>query len=221
MSRSGFKIKPTSHEFSGGDRIDWLDEFAEKIAKPKSAVEVARERTQQVSIYDQINSIVGNNPANRTVESVVRDYQDKVGLSDYLQRVSSEQDSKKVAALNPAEQQQQDPCKLASWDKFGPKMKNDLLSYCRNTIETHMGQITVPAVQHDILVTFQQHGMQPQDVNTDEVARCISRLITDELKKRPIDNNDNSDLGKGVGIGNDVKDDGDDDFLSGLLTAIK
>jgi hypothetical protein len=221
MSRSGFKIKPTNHEFSGGDRVDWLDEFAEKIAKPKSAVEVARERAQQVSIYDQINSIVGNNPTNRTVESVVKDYQDKVGLSDYLQRVSSEQDNKKVAAPNPEEQQRQDPCSLPSWDKFGPKMKEDLLSFCRNTIDTHMGHITVPAVQHDILITFQQHGMQPQDVNTDEVARCISSLITDELKKRPIDDHDNSDLGLGVGIGNDVKDDGEDDFLSGLLTSIK
>jgi hypothetical protein len=66
---------------------DWLSRFANKLAKeeeakPKTAVEVARDR--QLSIYDQMASILsGNRPRFATVEDVVEDYRKRTGLDTF------------------------------------------------------------------------------------------------------------------------------------------
>ena len=65
------------------------------------------------------------------------------------------------------------------------------------------------------------HGQKTSVGICRRFARSISGLITEELQKRPNNCNDNSNLGLGVGVGNDVKDDDNNDFLSGMLADIK
>jgi hypothetical protein len=65
-------------------------------------------------------------------------------------------------------------------------------------------------------MTFKQHGIQAQDINTEDVARCISGLITDELKLNPPTDMSTSELGL---VDTTVDDDGNDsaDFFKGLM----
>lgn len=206
MSRGEFKLNKNSYEYARGERVDWLDAFAEnyaeatKIAPDKTAVQVARERQQ--STYDQISSIVGNTFQHATVESKVQEMQERTGLTAYLQS---------MASMTPEEGAQKI---LDVFAQFGPKMQEDLMNFCKNKIAAHRGQISIPAIQHDLLATFRQHGIQPQDVNNEDVARCISGLIVDELKMNPPTDVSSTELGK---VDNLEEDDNESaDFFKGL-----
>lgn len=104
MSRGNFKI---TRDHSEVDRepqraSSWLDQFAEKYAEKegKTAVEVARERTQDIpSIHDQIQSIMNGRPTHRTVEDAVQDYQERTGLTEYLKSAQAGDQVKDAAAL--------------------------------------------------------------------------------------------------------------------------
>ena len=101
-----FKIDTSSYEYAKSDRVSWLDEFADNVDQAtqktaviqterptwldafadniagKSAVEVARERSQS-STYDDISNIFSQSV---TVESKVKELQERIGLTDYLKR---------------------------------------------------------------------------------------------------------------------------------------
>jgi hypothetical protein len=69
---------------------DWLNSFAndmaikEATATSKNAVEVARNRAKQPSVFDQISAIVSGSPAKHSsVEDVVKEYQHRAGLGSY------------------------------------------------------------------------------------------------------------------------------------------
>jgi hypothetical protein len=183
-----------------GRRVEWLDAFADDFAttiKGRSAVDVARERSQQ-SIHEQITSIV-NNTAH-TVDSKVKEMQDRTGLTERLKRIAS--NGKKEDAI---------------FSNFGPKMQQDLLSFCKNRISAYRGQTTVPALQYDLLSTFKQHGLQSQDVNTEDVARWISGLIAAELKMNPPSDTSDADLGL---VDSDQEDENENvDFFKGIMPA--
>lgn len=212
MSRGGFKITRNDYyEVDPGDKIDWLDRFAKEFEKteakqePKSAVEVARLRNHQ-SIVDQISAIVGNRPGHSSVESAVQDYQERTGLKEYLRRQSAQQEpAKKTANVQP-------------FQNLDPKLRDDVISFIKNRIETHRGLVPLPAIQEEVLSTFRGKGIQSQDVDTDEVARLISQLIVDERKKNPESDIHNVNLGRGVGVKDMDDDDGSNsDFFRGLL----
>ncbi len=197
MSRGGFKINRTSYEKECGDRVDWLDAFAEQFAKTeagKSAVQVARERDQQAqSIHDQISSIF-NNPS-QTVESKVKDMQERTGLTEYLKRVAVEQE------------------KEGAFAKFGPKMEQDILSYLGNRVRNTS---KVPEIQEDLFATFRQHGLQADDVNCADVARYINDLIVEEKKTNPTTDVSSPDLGL-VDTTLDDDDNQNEDVFQGLM----
>ena len=68
---------------------DWIDLLATKmsIASSKTAVEVARDRQNQPSIYEMMSAIVsGQKPKYSSVEEAVKDYQRQTGLDEYLKR---------------------------------------------------------------------------------------------------------------------------------------
>jgi len=75
---------------------EWIDLLATKIridsekiasASSKTAVEVARERNHQPSIYEMMSAIVsGQKPKYSSVEEAVQDYQRRTGLAEYLKR---------------------------------------------------------------------------------------------------------------------------------------
>ncbi|HVI40981.1 MAG TPA: hypothetical protein VM577_09995 [Anaerovoracaceae bacterium] len=212
MSRGGFKITRSDYyETDPGDKIDWLDRFAQDFEKkeskqePKSAVEVARLRNYQ-SIADQISAIVGGNPRHSSVETAVQDYQERTGLKEYLKRQSSPQDSAKKTA------------NVQAFQNLDPRVRDNIINFIKNRIETHRGLVPLPAIQEEILSTFRNEGLQPQDVNNDEVAKLISQAIIDERQKNPESDMNNVNLGRGVGVKDMDDDDGSNsDFFRGLL----
>ena len=196
MSRCGFKINNSSYEYFRGERVNWLDAFADNYAKTESesVVDVARKRSQ-LSVHDQISAIVGN--SGHTVESKVKEMQERIGLTEYLKRMASEKD---------------DPVKVVVFAKFGPKMRDDIMNFCKNKISSHRGQIAIPALQHDLLQMFKQHGVQEQDVDNDDVADYLNKLIVAELQLHPVTNTGNSQLGKEE---TNMVEDGTVDFFKG------
>lgn len=202
MSR-GIKITRTNHyEYDRGDRVDWVEEFLESFAKnnTENAVEAARKRDQ--AIYDQISAIIGGKP--HTVESKVQELQERVGLKEYLNRTTQ-----KTA------QATEEPALFPNLDE---KTRNSILTLIRNKIKTHHGQISIPAVQHEVLSIFQNQGVTPQDINTPAVAKFINQIIIEENQISPPSNLDNPNIGKGVGV-IDIDDDtnANSDFFKGLM----
>lgn len=198
MSRGGFKVNKNSYEYARSERVNWLDTFADEYdkatssSKDRSAVDVARERNQQ-SVYEQVSALVGQ---HATVESKVQDMQERTGLTTYLKSMAS---AEEVEVCSD------------TFSKFGPKMQEDLMSFCRNKIAAHRGQCTVSQLQYDLLSTFRQHGIQPHDVHNEDVARCISGLIVDELRINPPTETVGPELGK-VDPTEDDEEDGPDFF---------
>jgi hypothetical protein len=197
MSRCGFKINNSSYEYSRGERVNWLDAFADNYAKTEgeSAVDVARKRSQ-MSVHDQISAIVGN--SGHTVESKVKEMQERMGLTEYLKRMASEKD---------------DSVKVVVFAQFGLKMCDDIINFCKNKISSHRGQIAIPALQHDLLQMFKQHGVREQDVDNDDVANYLNKLIVSELQLHPAEHTGNEQLGKEE---TDMTEDGAVDFFKGL-----
>lgn len=216
MSRGGFKISRSDYsEIDRGDKVDWLEDFAKNLeAKnnqpPKSAVEAARQRNDQ-SFYDQISSIVGNKPATNSVEGIVQQMQERTGLREYLRR----QSEKQIKNTKVAQEVSNDV-----FGHLGPKLKETILALIKNKAKTSHGLTAVPAIQHEILSIFQNQGVQPQDINTPEVAKVISDLLLEETGQNPVNTVDNNNLGRGVGV-MDVEDDdhSNSDFFKGLLPA--
>lgn len=210
MSR-GFKISRQNYDYVSSERVDWLDRFADSIeqASQLTAVEVARRRNQ-VSIHDQINSIITRNPSSSfaTVEDKVNDMQERVGLSEYLRRVSAEEHNKVAQAENFEN----------IFPNLNKDLREDIISFCKNKIANHRGQITVPAIQHDVLDTFRRYGLQPEDVNCEPVAKMISGMILKEQQTNPARDETNVQLGLGVGRDDVDENDADNtDFFQNLM----
>lgn len=205
MSRGGFKIQRVSESepTEGAEHVDWLDAFARRLAAtpaaPKDAVEQARKR-DATSIYDQISSILSRKPHFSTVEDKVQDYQDKIGLRDYLSRMSSakEEDArKKLAGDLEADLPE-------SFSKLSDKDRDDIVRFVRNKCETHHGNIQVPALVEEVSQTFRQRGIQPQDVNDMKFEKFISDEILKAKQNNPSADENNVNIGLGVGLENDI-----------------
>jgi len=193
------------YEYGRSERVSWLDEFADQYGNSqKTAVEVARTR-QQNSLADTINAIFNQSrTGHRTVEGLVKDYQKRTGLNEYLQRVSAEQAQTKTASH-----------KNDILEGFSPNIKEAVLSYAKNIINNHHGHCSVPAVQHDILSTFSHQGVKPSHILNDGFATMISNLIA-EVKSQNPHFEISQDLGKGVGGDIDENDTDNSDFLSSI-----
>jgi len=182
MSRGNFKFnRGDAHERASSERVSWLDSFADNLAAKEkgneSAVDVGRKRSQQ-SLYDQINYVVRNKPHHATVESAVKELQDRVGLTEYLKRVSSGDEGAQKTA-----QQEEDV-----FDADVPaSVQDEIKTFIKNYIKTHRGQISVPAVQSDAAGVFKKY-ISPDQFDSDKVAIYINNLITEEIKLNPSDN---------------------------------
>lgn len=205
MSRGGPKITRNDYyEILPSTSVNWLDRFAQSLQnqEAKTAVEVAR----QQSMFDQINSIVGNKPAHATVESKVQDLQERTGLKAFLQRSA-------IASGNPKLAQ------AALFPSIGDELRNKVFSFIRNLVETHRGLVPVPAVQEEILNTFRLQGLQSSDVNSPEVAKFVSDTILEARQKNPSTESNVNELGRGVGVVMNDEDGSNSDFFKGLLPA--
>lgn len=212
MSRGGLKISRNGHEHESGERVDWLDAFARKIEEaskaPTNAVESARLRNQN-SLVDQISSIMSRN-GPPSVESKVQDYQDKIGLKEYLRRMSATNEDlqKKLAA---------EESKLPeSFLKLPENVQQDIKNFIRNKCETHHGNIQVPALVEEVSKTFRNAGVKPQDVNDMHFEKFISDEIMAAKKRNPSSDEHNSNIGLGVGVDRHEIDSSNSDIFEGL-----
>lgn len=94
----------------------WLEDFAEQMAlkeqvtktasitkeaRAVTAVEVARNKNMQPSIYEMMSAIVsGNKPKFSSVEEAVKDYQERTGLAQYLKAQEEERMAAYAAVIN-------------------------------------------------------------------------------------------------------------------------
>lgn len=202
--RGGKFTRADYFETSTNSKSGWLDEFAKKLGKEQvTAVEIARQR-QQESLSDQIANIMGNKEFP-TVESKVRDLQERTGLGEYLRRQSEREMIGKTASM---------PLLNVS-----DNVRQNVESYIKNRIETHRGHVPVPAIQEDVILTFKNDGVKPEEVNGQEMAKYISDLILSEQQKYPSDSPD-INIGKNVGTQEDLDVDGSNsDFFKGLMPA--
>jgi len=217
MSR-GFKITRSDYsDKDSSDRVGWLDDFAKKLEAisnaPKSAVEVARNRNQQ-SILDQISQIVSKKTiTSKNFESAVQELQDRVGLKEYLKRVSASENildgQKQISNHN-----------LGEIFKDLPKdVIQDIDDFIRNMIEyTHHGNIQVPPVVEAVKNTFKQ--VQPYHVNDNRFEKYVSDLIAESKKRNPSRTENNHNIGRGVGLEN-TQGPTHGDFFEGIMTAHK
>ena len=207
---SKFKInKNAGYEVLSGERVGWLDRFADNYEKQqKSAVEVARERSQK-SLYEQITSIVsGNNSRYASVESKVQDLQERVGLKEYLKRISSEkEENTKLAAEEFS----------GVLENVNDDLKEKIATFCKNKIETYRGHISILAIQKEIIETFKNQGVRPQDIDDPKVAEIINTMIKEEKSNNPDQQVNDMNLGKGVGINLDDDDNANTDSFGALM----
>lgn len=206
MSRGGSKITRNSFDFAPGERVSWLDEFAENINKASTtAVEVARYRNE-LSLQDQINSVISRQPTHATVEDVVQEYRERTGLADYLKAKSGKPEVDKVAFS------------LSEYDVFDNNPARDkIMEFAKNKVDTNYGQTSVPHIQDEILTQFASDGLQPEDVENEKVAKFISDLIAAAQKETPPADLGSPDLGKGVGLDLDDVDEDNNDFYKPLM----
>lgn len=205
MSRTKIASFTRAHEYENGCEPNtlpvsncplWLEVFAVEMAKKeKTAVEVAKDR----SIYDQMNAIMGNQPSNpkfSSVDEIVSDIRDRVGLNDYLKKVKSRsvQDAAKhVLAAAEKKNLKSDNFEIPELIQRVPAID----SFIKNMIETSYG-IQLPAIQLAISSTFSREGVRQQDADDPELARYINKLLMD--RNSCGDQGDYSNLGKGVGV---------------------
>lgn len=203
MSRGGFKITKNSFDFARSERVSWLDEFADKINNAsKTAVDVARYRNE-LSIHDQINSIVSRQPVS-TVEDLVKEYRERTGLAEYL-KAQDQGAADKTASSNS--------------EVFSdyPELRDQIINFAKNKIETSHGQTSVPHIQSEIMAQFSGNGLLAQDVEGEEVIKLISDLISEVQKQTPTTDISSVDVGAGVGLDLDDNDEENTDFYHSLM----
>jgi hypothetical protein len=181
MSRGGIKV--TRADYTS----DILDALESKL-NSKTAVEVARER--QSSVYDQISAIVGNKVNHHTVESKVKELAERTGLSNYLNRAKTAQDS-----------------------LFNFKDKDKVLLFIKNKIESNKGHVDLPAIQHDLSVNFGKEGLTTEEIYSENVAKYIGNLLKQEKSKNPPETVNNN-LGKDEAV---TENPNDGDFFKGMM----
>lgn len=180
MSRGGIKItRSNEYESTNGKKIDWLDDFLQKYSKkqpeqPKDAVEQARARNQ--NFLDQISSLMGKKP---TVENRVQEYHEKLGLGDYLRTVSAQDAT--VSSMLPS---------------VSPELKDKVMTFLKNRVELHKGLISLPALQGELITTFKNQGLKPEEVYDPVLSKFISDALLEEKSKHPTQELGNHNLGK-------------------------
>jgi len=209
MSRNGYKINRNSFDYARSERVSWIDEFANNIEKAsKTAVEVARER-DQVSLHQQISSIVSRKPAHATVEDLVKSYHERTGLSKYLE-AKMEKADKVAFSLKDYDD---------IFEKY-PGIRDAMIGFAKNKINTSYGQCSVPHIQDELKSQFASEGIQSQDIECEKVAKFISDLITAAQKETPATDISSQELGKGVGVVDvDSNNDDNTDFYQSFMAA--
>lgn len=179
------RMNPGANELDRGDGDDWLYRMIDQMDKNagKTAVEVARERTENIT--DKIRSIVNNTyfPSRySSVEEAVEDYQKRTGLLEY-QKKSFAQEI--IDAGND----------MPSLIKRFPGIE----SFIENLLTTNPF-IQLPAVLQSVFEVYSRRGVTRSDVDDAEFASYVNDMIIAHGKSLPYEDHQ---IGQGVGIRND------------------
>jgi len=172
FTRNSSIISRDESSFDRGDRTSsWFNDFANNLEK-----ESAKPKNQDYSLFDQINSILGNKSKYSTVAEAVEDMQKRTGLYDILQK------------------KQASNVEHGSIQLF--KELPILKTYIDNYIDDRPGT-SVEAVIHELLKVKSIKDKLPQ---SDDVPMEIKKYISDKIGETNgaivKDDNDNLELGK-------------------------
>lgn len=147
------------------------------------------------NFLDQINDIIHHksNNNNKTVAGVVKELQEKIGLVEYLKSLTA-QSSREIK--QEIKQAQQVPEILKTLSNH---LQNDIINFIINKIKTYHGQISIQAIQYDLLLTFRNQGLTTEEIENKEMAKFINQKIMDEIQSNPIDETNYNNIGLGVG----------------------
>jgi hypothetical protein len=172
FTRNSSIISRDNSSFDRGDKTpSWFNDFANNLEK-----ESAKPKSQDYSLFDQINSILGNKSKYSTVAEAVEDMQRRTGLFDILQ--------KKQASKSQYENIQ----------IF--KDVPDLKTYIDNYVDDRPGT-SVESVVNDLLKirTIKEKLPQSDDVPL-EVKHYINDKIMEVDERLPKNESDSLELGK-------------------------
>jgi hypothetical protein len=137
------------------------------------------------------------------VQAAVDDMITRTGLQSYLQNISAQQKQNKKTAQHQ---------NLFFTTK--QNIKENIFHFIRNKISDAHGRIPIAVLQDEILSTFRNDGIKPEDIYSEDLARYINQALIAEQIKNPIHESSNPNLGKNL---QEMDDDGsNDDFFRGL-----
>jgi ElaB/YqjD/DUF883 family membrane-anchored ribosome-binding protein len=168
-ARSLSTISRDNGSFSRSEIIpDWLNDFA------KSQQAITTTKADSNSIYDQINSILGNKGKFSTVQEAVENFKQRTGLTEYLKQIKQAQDTKE--------------------DVFSkiPELK----TFIDNYVDAHPGT-SIEAVIHDLLKlkSVKENLPEANDLPED-IKRYINDKITEKRQNSPYAMKEDLQLGK-------------------------
>lgn len=196
-----------SDYFTQERRVDWLDRLAEELdhkEKSQTVVDVARARQQNANFVEQITSIVSGQPKFRTVDSKVKDMQERTGLAEYLRSVSAQSEKDAVNEKSAAEENTAVAKEPELFKKLDPTLVQNVKSFIDSKIKTHYGFTSVPAVTQDLLEVFKTRGLTPQQVNDEEFESYVQSRIDSALSLSNRTDSPNSFTGNKMNMDNDV-----------------
>ncbi len=198
------------HEYVRSERVDWLDRFAKELSENKAlstVVDKTRERDQK-SMLDQISYLIDKKPRYASVESAVKDMQERTGLSEYIKRLSVKNEGEKKIA------QEKEPVidveKIL--EKFGPELAKKVMTFVKNKVESSEGNLATGAIIADLVRTLKGDGLDEADVSTSDFSAWINQM-RDKVKERfpANDVKDDCNFGKDVPDNQNI-DEGNDVF---------
>jgi hypothetical protein len=176
MSRSNYYIsRDTSAIDTGSREPSWFADFVANLEK-----ESVKSKKDDYSLFDQINSILGNKSKYSTTEEAILDMQKRTGLLDVL--------NKKKEAQQAIEKKYEKSNFLNSI----PAMK----TFINNYVEDRPGT-SVDAVIHDLLRIQSIKDKLPEgDDVPEEIKRYINDKILESNLNHPVPFSEDLELGK-------------------------
>lgn len=163
----------------------WFNDFVTNLEKG-----AAKPRSQDHSLFDQINNILGNKSKYSNVEEAVLDMQKRTGLYDILQKKKASEQSKK------------DPEIFSDI----PAMKH----FIDNYVEDRPGT-AIDAVVHDLLKIQHIKSKLPNNDDVGEdVRHYINKKILESKLQHPNNTEEDMQIGKlDLSVDDNITDDND------------
>lgn len=164
---------------------NWMDEFAANIEKQS----VESQSSANRSIYDQINSIMGNKSKYPTVAAAVEDMKERSGMTGFLNKLQSQGETERAGASKKAQTNQPEKIKLF---QDVPQLKETINNYCEGTY----GNLPVPAIIEKLKSIHRGDVSDDSEWDDPAFLRYLNDKNISVKKKHPDDMNVYRDLGK-------------------------